>query len=83
MRPFCGEGVLSTDGPAWEHSRTLLKPSFYKSNTSDLTIFEQSVEQFLERFPKDGSTVDLEALVSMLVDLSSSVSINSLLTIAF
>ena len=53
------------------------------SNTSDLTIFEQSVEQLLERIPKDGSTVDLEPLVSMLVDLSSSVSINSLLTVAF
>ena len=28
MRPFCGEGVLTTDGSIWEHSRTMLKPSF-------------------------------------------------------
>ena len=83
MRPFCREGVLSIDGPAWEHSRTLLKPFFHKSIISDLTIFEQSVQQLLERIPKDGSTVDLESLVSMLVDLSSSVSMNSLLIVAF
>ena len=71
MRPFGGEGVLSTDGPAWKHSRTLLKPFFHKSNISDLTIFERLVEQLLGRISKDGSTVDLEPLVSMLVDLSS------------
>ena len=71
FRPFCGEGVLSTDGPAWERSRTLLRPFFYKSNISDLTTFEHSVEQLLERLPRDGSTVDLVPLFSNLVHQSS------------
>ena len=83
FRPFCGEGVLSTDGPAWEHSRTLLRPFFYKSNISDLTNFEHLVEQLLERLPRDGSTVDLVPHFSNLVYPSSLVSIYSLLIVGF
>ncbi len=67
MRPFCGLGFITTDGSVWEHSRALLKPSFHKSNISDLTAFESSVSQFLSSVPKDGSTIDLQPLLSMLV----------------
>ena len=67
MRPFCGDGLLSTDGRTWEHSRALLKPSFHKSNISDLAVFERSVHQLLEQIPKDGSTVDMEPFFSTLV----------------
>ena len=71
MRPFCGAGLLSTDGHTWEHSRSLLKPSFHKSNISDLTFFERSVKLLLEQLPIDGSTVDMEPFFSSLVILSS------------
>lgn len=81
--PFCGEGVLSTDGSAWEHSRRLLRPFFNKSKISDLTSFEQSIKQLLQRLPKDESTVDLVPLLSSLVCPSSSLSLHCLLTRAF
>lgn len=68
MRPFCGQGFITTDGPVWEHSRALLKPSFQKANLSDLTPFESSVSHFVGRIPKDGSTVDLQPLLSLLVN---------------
>ena len=68
MRPFCGMGFITTDGSVWEHSRALLKPSFHKSNISDLTAFESSVSQFLSGIPKDGSTIDLQPRLSMLVN---------------
>ena len=65
--PFCGDGVLSADGPVWERSRSLLKSSFLKSNISDLTDFETLVGQFLEKLPTDGSTLDLDPLLSKMV----------------
>lgn len=67
MRPFCGEGILSTDGPVWEHSRTMFKPCFHKGTISDLTAFERSLGRILARIPRDGSTIDLERFISMLV----------------
>lgn len=67
MRPFCGLGVLSTDGSVWEHSRAMLKPWFHKSNISDLTDFERSVGHTLARIPRDGSTIDMGCLISTLV----------------
>ena len=68
MRPFCGEGLISTDGPKWEHSRASLKPFFHKSNISDLGVFEKSVERLIERLPKDGSVVNLEPYFSKMVN---------------
>lgn len=38
QEPFCGRGFITTDGAAWEHSRSLLKPSFKKSKIADLSI---------------------------------------------
>ncbi|KAL9113577.1 MAG: hypothetical protein Q9227_002315 [Pyrenula ochraceoflavens] len=66
MRPFCGEGLLSMDGPVWERSRALLKPSFNKNNIADLTAFEDLVRNFMKRIPTDGSTIDLDHLISLL-----------------
>ena len=71
MRLFCGDGFLTMDGRVWEHSRTLLKPSFHKSNISDLAAFEESLESFLEQLPKNGSTADLDPLASKLVGRST------------
>ncbi|KAL9124979.1 MAG: hypothetical protein Q9217_005758 [Psora testacea] len=38
--PFCGKGFITTDGPVWEHSRGLLRPSFNKSKAVDLAALE-------------------------------------------
>ena len=65
--PFCGDGILSTDGEKWERSRNLLKPAFLRSNISDLTSFEGLASALLERLPIDGSTVDLDPLLSDMV----------------
>ena len=70
MRPFCGEGILDTDGSVWERSRTIFKPAFRKSNIEDLSSFENFVRQFLATLPLDGSTVDLQDSLTKLVRLS-------------
>ena len=55
------------DGPRWEHSRALLKPSFNKANMTDLSVFEGYVKMVVDQIPKDGSTVDLQPLFFNLV----------------
>ncbi|PQE27741.1 cytochrome P450 alkane hydroxylase protein [Rutstroemia sp. NJR-2017a BVV2] len=46
----------------------LLRPTFSKSNISDLSIYKAAVERFLKCIPSDGrTTVDLQPLLSNLV----------------
>lgn len=70
MRPFCGEGILDTDGPVWERSRAMFKPAFRKNNIDDLSAFENFVRRFLAGLPRDGSIVDLQDSLAKLVSLS-------------
>lgn len=63
LGPYCGRGFLTTDGPAWEHSRALLAPSFLKANISDPTDFAHYLDLMIERIPRDGTTVDLQTLL--------------------
>ena len=69
--PFCGRGFITTDGPAWEHSRSLLRPSFNKGNAINLPTLETHLKEVIDRIPKDGSTVDLQPLLFSLVRVPS------------
>ena len=65
--PFCGRGFITTDGAAWEHSRSLLRPSFSKENAVHLPTLELYLNKVFEQIPRDGSTVDLQPLIYSLV----------------
>lgn len=65
--PFCGRGFITTDGAAWEHSRSLLRPSFNKGTVIDLPILETYLERVIDRIPKDGSAFDLQPMLFSLV----------------
>lgn len=67
MKPFCGDGLITNDGAIWEHSRSLLKPSFHRNNILDLISFERSVKSLIARIPGDGSTLDFQPLVELMV----------------
>lgn len=54
MGPFCGRGFITTDNEEWQQARVLLRPTFSKSNISDLKPFITSAEEFFEGIPKDG-----------------------------
>ncbi|KAL2069998.1 hypothetical protein VTL71DRAFT_14678 [Oculimacula yallundae] len=60
--PLLGQGIFTTDGKQWEHSRALVRPNFTRSQVADLETFETHIQQFIARIPRDGSTVDLQAL---------------------
>ena len=69
MGPFCGDGFITNDGPVWEHSRSMLKPSFHRDNIADLGAFEDAVKSLIARIPGDGSTVDFQPLIELMVSL--------------
>ena len=69
--PFMGEGVFNMDGPYWQHSRALLRPTFTRTNVANLPAFEVHLEKFLKLVPVDGSTVDLKPLLYNLVGLET------------
>ena len=62
MVPFMGKGILTTDGEEWQHSRNMIRPSFTRSQISDLDMYEDHVQQLIQNIPRDGSTVDLQEL---------------------
>lgn len=68
FEPFVGKGIMGTDGPYWEHSRALIKPTFTRANIADLHLaaYDVHVQRLLELIPNDGSTVDLQPLFARL-----------------
>ncbi|KAM3066189.1 hypothetical protein ACMFMG_012149 [Clarireedia jacksonii] len=66
MEPFCGKGFITTDGAVWEHSRTLLKPTFMKSNISDLSYIQAALAKVIGDLPWDDATTDLSPIFSEL-----------------
>jgi cytochrome P450 len=67
MRPFCGEGFITTDGLEWKHSHALLKTGFHKSNISNFTPLEKHLRMMLDGIPKDGSKFNLQSWIFKLV----------------
>lgn len=65
--PFCGRGFITTDGTAWEHSRSLLRPSFNRGTAINLPILKKYLEKIIYRIPRDGSTFDLQPMLFSLV----------------
>lgn len=67
MSPFCGTGFITSDGSDWKVSHDLLKPSFHRSNISDLGPLEEHLCILLDQIPKDGSKFDLQPYILRLV----------------
>lgn len=57
-----GQGIFTSDGALWEHSRALVRPSFTKSQVADLDTFETHIQHLIAKIPHGDSTVDLQAL---------------------
>jgi cytochrome P450 monooxygenase len=69
--PLLGEGVFTMDGPFWENSRALIRPTFARSNVASLPAFEIHLQIFFDLLPRDGSRIDLNPLLNKLVRLST------------
>jgi hypothetical protein len=71
MEYFCGQGFLTMDGHTWLQSRKMLKPTFDKSNISDLGFLEREIDALITNIPEDGSSIDLEPMLSVAVSRST------------
>jgi cytochrome P450 len=82
--PFLGDGIFTVDGPAWKHSRDMLRPNFTKVQLDgNLSTLEKHFQLLLTQTPPDGSPIDLQQLFFKLtMDVSTEflfgVSTNSL-----
>ncbi len=65
--PFLGKGIFTEDGPVWKHSRQLIKPTFARSEISDVDSLDGYVDRFIELIPRDESMIDIQPLLHKLV----------------
>lgn len=66
MLAIYGPGFMTANGETWKDSREIFQKAFDRTS-SDLSLFNKSLDQFLALIPRDGSTVDLQPLLSKLV----------------
>ncbi|KAJ0305616.1 hypothetical protein COL516b_005313 [Colletotrichum fioriniae] len=65
--PILGEdAIFSANGEVWHGARAMMRPSFVRNQIADLNCFETHVGDLIGNIPKDGATVDLQALLYMM-----------------
>ncbi|GIZ40665.1 hypothetical protein CKM354_000399400 [Cercospora kikuchii] len=58
-----GDGIFTTDGAFWAHSRALIRPQFDRAQVSEqVEPFESTTVKLIRKIPSDGRTVDLQKL---------------------
>jgi cytochrome P450 len=62
FHPLLGEGIFTTDGAAWQHSREMLRPNFARTQIGNIDTYEKHVSHLIAAIPADGQTVDLSEL---------------------
>jgi len=58
-----GEGIFTQDGPAWVHSREILRRQFARMGYQNLEVFDDHVQLLMSRLSahaEKGGTVDLQ-----------------------
>lgn len=64
---YIGRGFLTTDGTEHEKWKEFVKPSFSREIAWDHKAYERHFGAMLAKIPRDGSTVDLQELLKVLV----------------
>lgn len=63
MRSMVGEGIFTQDGPAWKHSRDLLRRQFVRIQYQNLEGFRDPVEDLIIKLEASSGVVDLQPLL--------------------
>ncbi len=59
--PLLGNGIFTQEGPAWKHSRELLRKQFIQAQYQNLNHIREHVDNLLAHLPSDG-IIDLQPL---------------------
>ncbi|TID24813.1 cytochrome P450 alkane hydroxylase [Venturia nashicola] len=66
MFPAFGDGIFVQEGPAWKHSREILRPQFNHSQYDDMELFEEAVKDLFAAIDiaveNDGGVLDVQPL---------------------
>lgn len=62
MKAMIGDGIFTQDGPAWKHSRELLRRNFVRMQYQNLEGFREHVEDLIETLQDSAGIVDLQPL---------------------
>lgn len=62
MMAMIGEGIFTQDGPAWKHSRELLRRQFVRMQYQNLEGFREHVENLIHSVSNCPGVVDLQPL---------------------
>ncbi len=60
MMAMIGEGIFTQDGPAWKHSRELLRRQFVRMQYQNLEGFREHVENLVDVVSSSSGIVDLQ-----------------------
>jgi len=60
--PLLGNGIFTQEGPAWKHSRELLRKQFVRIQYQNLDLFREHVDNLLAHLPPTIGIVDLQPL---------------------
>lgn len=66
--PMTGKGILFHDGVIWKRSRDMIKPTFARTEISDVALLQYHFDRFLDMIPRDGTTIDLQDPLHNLVN---------------
>ncbi len=66
FEPFVGKGIMTTDGPVWQHSRNVMKSTFSRVQVTNLSAYKVHVDRLLNLIPSNGTMVDLKPLFEKL-----------------
>ncbi|RAL15235.1 cytochrome P450 [Aspergillus homomorphus CBS 101889] len=61
-QPLFGDGIFTSDGPRWEHSRRMLRPQFTKDQVPPLEWFDAHARRFIDCLPPGGQEFDVQQL---------------------
>lgn len=86
LSALIGQGIFTSDGPVWKHSRDMLRPCFERHHVADTSVLDKHTTRLIDLLPADGSTVDLQPFFQQLAfDIATEFllgkSVNSLSTI--
>ena len=60
--PLLGDGIFTQEGPAWKHSRELLRKQFVRMQYQNMDAFHEHVDNLLECLDASKGAVDLQPL---------------------
>ncbi|KAL2040798.1 hypothetical protein N7G274_006256 [Stereocaulon virgatum] len=60
--PLLGHGIFTQEGPAWKHSRELLRKQFIRTQYQKSDSFSEHIDNLLACLPVSGEAIDLQPL---------------------